>query len=342
MKLKIIFAFFFISPFVYAEPYPNETRIFNLVMRAAYLIPGVEFQHTSSTFDVMETNDIWLGVAIDGKSYKVSTLKYSYSGTISLNINESFYYGLGNCEIVDPKAQLFVGWTVMQPGITGTVYNSAGALYDKGFGGGVGVQTRWVGMPLGKPEFIATFSAPGLSAEVYVTDGPQGFYTKPGRSSPVYVHGAGARPNVIPYADLYGLSCGDHAYLSVGEPIPTEPIEPIEPDLVCNFWLDEDTLDLGVVDQNSAMKANRSGVISGQCNSDVIVNLEVLPQDMHMGGLTVSMSFDDNYWSAKKNNWQLDRDKVENSILWAQVSSIDTDLVPGNYSKSGIIKIEYE
>ncbi|MEY1030837.1 hypothetical protein [Providencia stuartii] len=82
MKLKIIFAFFFISPFVYAEPYPNETRIFNLVMRAAYLIPGVEFQHTSSTFDVMETNDIWLGVAIDGKSYKVSTLKYSYSGTI--------------------------------------------------------------------------------------------------------------------------------------------------------------------------------------------------------------------------------------------------------------------
>lgn len=71
--------------------------------------------------------------------------------------------------------------------------------------------------------------------------------------------------------------------MSVGEPIPTEPIEPIEPDLVCNFWLDEDTLDLGVVDQNSAMKANRSGVISGQCNSDVIVNLEVLPQDMHMG-----------------------------------------------------------
>lgn len=339
MKIKILFILFFISPFIYAAPYPNESRVFNLVTREARLVSGITFDHDSAGFDVQDANNVWMGVGPDGNSYQVSTLKYSYRGTISLDIDESFYNRIGNCEIDSPSAQIFIGWTVMQPGISGIVYKENGALYDAAFPAGVGVQSRWIGMDLGKPEFVATFSRPTLAAEVYVTNGPRGIYKMPGSGREVYVHGDGQSPNVLPYSDMYGLSCGDQAILSVGDPIPTDPIEPPTPDIVCNFDFDDNVLNLGTVDQTSAAYTSVSTNLNGYCNADASVDLEVLPSRMEMGGLTIELMFDND--SDEKSGWYLNENRSDRTPLKAVITDVGT-VTPGTYSKSGIVRINYE
>lgn len=340
MKLRSIFTFilFFMSPYSYSAIYNSGSEVFNLVMNDARMVQGITFDHVGN-FVVEDTNDVWMGTGPDNQKYKVSTLKYSFDGTIYLDMDDDYYNKMGNCEIIDPSAQFFIGWTLMQPGISGIVTNAQGALYFSGKGSGVGVQTRWRGFPLGRPDFVATFSEPSLYAYVFVTDGPEGMYQRPGDGKLVYVHGAGQAPNAIPYSDMYGLSCGDTAVVAVGESIPTDPIEPPIPDTVCNFDFDDNILDLGTVDQTSAAYASVSTNLNGYCNADASVDLEILPSTMEMGGLTIEMMFDND--SDEKSGWDLSENRRDRTPLKAVVSDVGT-VIPGSYSKSGVVRINYE
>ena len=59
-----------------------------------------------------------------------------------------------------------------------------------------------------------------------------------------------------------------------------------------------------------------------------------------MGGLTVHMSFDD-YNSDRKRNWQLREDITSRTPLWAQIIDAN-NIEPGEYTRSGIIYIDYD
>ncbi|EMI5492250.1 hypothetical protein REJ26_003395 [Providencia stuartii] len=334
--LRILLFLLGLIPIYSQAVYKAQTGVFNLVTSTATQVTGGSIVGDANGFSAVDANNIWKGIAPDGNTYNVSTLNYSYNGTITFSIDNSFY---GDCYF-DPnisRREAFIGWTVMKPGITGNVTKDDGALYSPNYPSGVGVQEKWIGIPDGEPDFVIEFNNPNVSAQVYVSNGPSGMYTMPGNGRRVYVHGAGQSPNVLPYSDIYGLSCGD--VVRIGYPIPSEPIEPPEPDTVCDFWLNDDTLDLGTVDQKSAANANASARLNGICNADASVNLRATPYDMKMGGLTIRMMFDD-YNSNTKSNWNLSEDRTESTSLWAVVTNIG-NVIPGDYSKSGVVYIDY-
>ncbi|EKT57306.1 hypothetical protein [Providencia sneebia] len=339
MRLNLFILFLVSSP-LYADIYLSETRVYNLVTGEARLVSGINVDGDSAGFIVQDANQEWLGTGPDGKTYRVFTLKYSFSGQITLTVDESFYSNIGNCEFngEGDQKQLYVGWTVMQPGISGTIYSSAGALYSSGFSQGVGVQSRWRGIPVGQPTFTATFNNSSQSADVYITNGPQGIYTMPGGKM-VYVHTDGERPNALPYADIYGLSCG--AVLGVGESIPTEPIEPPAPDIVCDFSTGGD-IDLGVVDITSASNRYASTYLYTQCTDDATVTATIQKSGggnnlLQMGGLNLRVIFDN---SSDKKTYSANTSQ-NSQIIWGQVTSVGT-LTPGDYSQSMVVYLNYE
>lgn len=341
MKLKFFLFLLIIAPLSYGDMVQYETRVFNLVTGEATLKPGISVVGDAAGFIVQDANDPWTGTATNGKQYKVSTLKYSYQGTVTLTVDASFYSAIGgNCSFLESgrTREAFVGWTVMQPGVSGVVYNSAGALYYDGFSGGVGVQTRWRGMSAGKPEFKATFNNSGVFAYVYVSDGPQGLYKMPGGKS-VYVHTSGQVPNAVPYVDIYGLSCG--AVLGVGTVIPAEPIEPPQPDIVCDFST-SGAIDLGVLDVTTANGASGTTELYSRCTGDATVTAVIRSADgkdnvAELGGLTIPVTF-----SNGTNTITYSANTGTNTQnIYARVSGA-TSLTPGEYSQSMIVYLNYE
>lgn len=327
----------FISSFAFSAPYPNESRVFNLVTNEARLVSGISITGNGAGFNIEDANQPWTGAGPDGKSYPVTTYRYSYNGVISLSIDPAFYAAVGNCSFTD-SVQVFVGWTVMQPGITGTVYNSAGASFFDGFSGGVGVQSRWVGVPSGKPEFIATFNNSGLYSYVYVSTGPQGMYTMPSGKR-VYVHNAGMTPNAVPYTDIYGLTCG--AVLGVGTTLPSDPIVPITPDLSCNFAV-TGNINLGSVDQSTALGTNASTTLQSICSgdADVIATIHTtkdMSNIIEVGGLTIPVTFDN-------NEDEITYKVKENITTFTQIKAQITASAspqPGEYTQSMIVTLSY-
>lgn len=336
MKLKILLLLLILSPALYADIYLSETRIFNLVTGEARLVPGIEVSGDSAGFIVQDANQPWTTTK-NGKTYQVTTLKYSYQGTVSLKVDAGFYAATG-CTFLSGGQQLYVGWTVMQPGVSGVIYNSAGALYYQGFGGGVGAQTRWRGVDGGKPTFTATFNDPGLFAYVYVSDAPAGFYTMPGGKS-VYVHTAGQKPNAVPYADIYGLTCG--AVLGVGTTMETDPIEPVDPDIYCDFDINND-INLGVVDAGSALGTSASTQLTTTCNADTTVTAIIRAADggdniIKMGGLTIPVTFDND---TNKLTYQANNGQNQQKIT-ARITGVVAP-EPNQYSKSMVVYLNYQ
>lgn len=338
--LRMLFFLLGLIPIYSHALFLASTGLYNLVTGMSKVISGGDIDGGGGHFIVSDANNVWDGIAPNGNVYKVSTLNYSYEGKISLTIDNNFYTSAGSdCSFSGAgRRQAFIGWTVVQPGIAGSMTKDDGALYSSSYPSGVGVQSMWAGISDGQPEFTITFNSPNTSAQVYVSNGPSGMYTMPGNGRKVYVHGPGQSPNVLPYSDIYGLSCGD--VVRIGVSIPSEPIEPPQPDTVCNFWFDDNVLNLGVVDQTSASGSYVSEKINGQCNADASVNLRMSPQDYLMGGLTVHLSFDNDYSSDKKSNWQLRENQIASSTLRAEISNVGT-LTPGEYSKSGVVYIDY-
>lgn len=340
MISRLLILLLLLSPSLYADIYLSETRVFNLVTGQARLVSGINVEGDSSGFIVQDANQPWSATAPDGKTYRITTLKYSYLGTITLTVDSSFYSAGGNCSFSGTGGrELFVGWTVMQPGVSGIVYNSAGALFYEDFGGGVGVQTRWRGIDDGQPTFKATFNSPGTFAYVYVSDGPAGMYTMPGGKN-VYVHGAGKRPNAVPYADIYGMTCG--SVLGVGTQMDTDPVEPTDPDTYCEFSI-EGAINLGVLDAGTANGASASTQLYTTCNADSTVTATLRGADVSdnvltMGGLTIPVTFDEG--GGNKLTYTANTGQTAQKIN-ANVSSVGT-VEPGTYSKSVIIYLNYQ
>jgi len=337
-KYSLFFLLLFYVPFTFAEPYPNESRVFNLVTGEARLVNGISITGNGAGFIIENANSPWKGVGPDGNSYDVTTYRYSYMGVISLSIDPAFYSAVGNCSF-DGNVQVFVGWTVMQPGITGNVYNSAGASYFDGFSGGVGVQSRWVGVPNGKPEFIATFNNSSLYSFVYVSTGPQGLYTMPGGKR-VYVHNAGMTPNSVPYTDIYGLNCG--AVLGVGTTLPSEPLVPETPNLSCNFSMSGD-INLGSVDKTTALGTSGSTILQSICSgdADVIATIRTtkdMSNVIQMGGLTIPVTFDNN--TGKLTYQVRNTTALTLTKITAQITAV-ASTTPGEYSEAMIVSLSY-
>lgn len=201
---------------------------------------------------------------------------------------------------------------------------------------------------------VGNFSEFSVSGSIYeptwilVVDGPTQMYTLPGGIT-VQGYSTGVP---VPYVwgvrfhKCYGdttLGCSDgHASwggASGGEEINIifPPVE--EEDTVCEFWFDDDTLNLGTVDQKSAVNASASAHLSGICNADTSVNLRASPSEIKMGGLTIRMMFDD-YDSNTKLNWDLSENRTGSTPLWAVVTDVGT-LIPNSYSRSGVVYIDY-
>lgn len=177
---------------------------------------------------------------------------------------------------------------------------------------------------------------------LYSVNGPSGMYTIPGGLT-IYAFENGTMPEVSAgYREICQYETGmgyGRARASWKTPAIILPPIPGGDDTVCDFWLDDDTLDLGIVDQKSAVNANASARLNGICNADASVNLRATPYDMKMGGLTIRMMFDD-YNSNTKSNWNLSEDRTESTSLWAVVTNTG-NVIPGDYSKSGVVYIDY-
>lgn len=121
---------------------------------------------------------------------------------------------------------------------------------------------------------------------LYSVNGPSGMYTIPGGLT-IYAFENGSMPEV---SAGYREICQDESGIAYGlaraswkTPAIILPPIPGEKDTVCDFWFDDDTLDLGIVDQKSAANANASALLNGLCNGDASVNLRATPSEMKMG-----------------------------------------------------------
>lgn len=197
---------------------------------------------------------------------------------------------------------------------------------------------------LGGVYLSANLSSPGGGGVglLYSVNGPSGMYSIPGGLK-IYAFEGGAMPEVSAgYREICqfenGASYG-RARASWKTPAIILPPIPGEEATACDFWFDDDTLDLGIVDQKSAKNTSTSARLNGVCNGDVSVNLRASPFEMKMGGLTIRMMFDD-YNSDRKSNWNLREGITKNTPLWAVVTNVG-NIVPGDYSKSGVVYIDY-
>lgn len=326
-----------------ADVYIYITRIFNLVTGSAQLIPGINIVGQGAGFFAQDANKPWTGVGPDGKSYKVSTLIYNYQGVVTLTIDSSFYNALGGgCSFTNggDLNQLYVGWTVMQPGVNGNIINTLGALYANGFGAGVSAQTNWRGIDAGQPKFVATYDNSSLQAELYVSDGPRGIYTMPGGKR-VYVHRTGDSPNAVPYADIYGLNCHGGGVLGVGASIPTDPIEPPDPDTSCTFSV-SDPINLGSLDVSNALGKKGSTTLITQCTGDASVKAVIRRasgQDniIQLAGVTIPVTFDN---GTNQLTYAANQGTVTKNI-YAEVTAA-SGLVPGEYTESMVVSLAYD
>lgn len=328
-----------------ADIYVYISRIFNLVTGSAVLIPGIKVEGQGAGFITQDANKPWVGVGPNGKNYNVSTLNYSYHGVVTLTVDASFYNSLGNgCVFLNDNQtsnkQLYVGWTVMQPGVSGNIVNTLGALYANGFGAGVSAQTNWRGIDGGQPQFNATYSNSSLSAEVYVSNGPAGIYTMPGGKQ-VYVHTAGQSPNAVPYADIYGLDCHGGSVLGVGVSIPTTPIEPPDPDITCTFSV-SGPINLGSMDVTNALGRKGSTVLTTQCSGDTSVKGTIRAASgkdniIQLAGLTIPVTFSN---GTNQVTYSANTGTTTQTIN-AEVTGA-SGMVPGSYSESMVIYLDYD
>ncbi|MDT1068423.1 hypothetical protein [Providencia stuartii] len=202
------------------------------------------------------------------------------------------------------------------------------------------------GDALGGAFLSASLPSPGGGSGsvglLYSVNGPSGMYRIPGGLT-IYAFETGTEPEVSAgYREIcVGETGGGYGRARASWKTPAIILPPIpgEDDPVCDFWFDNNTLDLGIVDQKSAANAYASARLNGLCTGDASVNLEATPYDIKVGGLTIRMMFDD-YNSNTKSNWNLSENKTESTSLWARVTDVG-NLIPNSYSRSGVVLINY-
>ena len=192
----------------------------------------------------------------------------------------------------DTTVNIRLFWAFVRPGATnmnGNLAMGIGFRDLKGSGNGsiysgsVRVMTGIVNKSFleGSYNFSQVMPSPdpdGIYAHVFMTNGPSGTYTisvRPGRSESIYAYNYNVTPEIM---SEYVESCPSNPSKSVAvSGINYVPVDPVYPDTTCNFWLDNNTLDLGTVDQKSATGTYASSQIYGQCNADANVNLRASP-----------------------------------------------------------------
>lgn len=314
----------------------RQGGLINLTGGSITIDPNIEIEINGS-MSYTDANMPWTGTGSDGVRRKISTVAYSFDGEMT----GKFTRPMPNCNF----QAVWVGWTVVQPGVVGVIHPTSGALYGNNYTPSAAVQTlyRVTGV---LSDYEYQFRHQGTKGYIFVTDGPAGMYSgsgipQAGGMSSAYVFSSGDRPDAYGYMDTYGGNnqCGVYLAGLVNPPIETPPIINPDPDISCNFELSYDTLDLGTVNQQTAQSATASVDVIGQCNGDSSVQLKSTPGEMEMGGLTINLRFDNG--QSEKKDWKLRTDITDRTPFTATVSKVGT-LVTGSYEKSGIINIIYD
>ena len=312
----------------------SQGGLINLTGDAISIDPRIDIDINGS-MQYTDANMPWSGVGTDGVRRRITTVAYSFEGQMTGKFTSS----LPNCN----NQAVWIGWTVVQPGVSGLIYPESGALYGNNMTPSAAVQSlyRVTGNLF---DYEYEFRQQGTRGYIFVTDGPAGMYSgsgipQAGGLSKVYVFSSGDRPDAYGYMDTYGGNCGVYMAGLQTPSIDTPPIINPDPDTSCNFELSHDILDLGNVNQQTAQSATASVDIIGQCNGDSSVQLRSTPPEMEMGGLTIRLSFDNG--QSEKTDWKLRTDIIDRTPFTASVSKVGT-LTTGSYERSGVINIIYD
>lgn len=315
------------------------------------------FETNGDVPDLKEGNI--LTVTSGGKSYTAQWVGISGSFSGSFSITDNTNSGIGNqnqiCEHQGCDIYIGIGDSSSENG--GVSYNGAmpqnngcryaGSTCGPQYAGYASTASvSYIGPSLNLSQSGFKYSVSGYIDEptwVLVVDGPTQKYTLPGGTTIVQGYQQGSN---VPFT--WGLGhtkcnngCASMVKIitAVAGGIPVNiHFPPIQPNTICDFWLDNNTLDLGTVDQNSAVGKYTYSYVNGQCNADASVNLRISPQDMQMGGLTARAQFD--YNSATMSNWQLRENIISKTALYAEIINA-ANLVPGEYTRSSVIYIDY-
>lgn len=312
----------------------SQGGLINLTANNVTVDPKIQIEINGS-MSYQDANMPWSGIGPDGVRRRISTVGYSFSGELV----GKFTPPTESCN----GRHVWIGWTVVKPGLGTVIYPDSGALYGNNLQPSAAVQSLY-NVDGRASDYEYAFRQQGTVGYIFVTDGPPGMYTSDnipqvGNMKSVYVFSSGDRPDAYGYMDTYGNQC-DMWIAGIQTPaIDTPPIINPDPDTSCNFELNHDILDLGSVNQQTAQSATASVDIIGECNGDSSVQLKSTPSEMEMGGLTVRLRFDNG--QSEKTDWKLRADIVGRTPFTASVSNVGT-LVTGSYEKSGVINIIYD
>ena len=312
----------------------GQGGLINLTADDVTVDARVEMQ-INGTMSYQDANMPWSGTGPDGIKRKISTVAYSFDGELI----GSYRSNIGSCS----NRHVWVGWTVVKPGLGAVIHPDSGALYGNGLTPSAAVQSLY-NVDGEASNYTYPFRQQGTPGYVFVTDGPAGMYSssnipQAGSLTSVYVFHSGDKPVAYGYMDTYGSGCdGWIAGIQTPE-IDTPPIINPDPDTACNFELSHDVLDLGNVNQQTAQTATAKVDIIGLCNGDSSVQLKSVPGEMTMGGLTIQLRFDSG--TSEKTNWKLQMDVTARTPFTASVSSVGT-LETGEFERSGVINIVYD
>ncbi|EPU3837523.1 hypothetical protein [Providencia stuartii] len=304
----------------------------------AVLDPQYEIVHTGYAQSI-PTGRSWQGRGSDGVTRTISELQVSFPGTMEVALPNECLGG-----------QAFIGIVVLRPGMGPIYQESYKAMYGPNNSGGVSIGSYYSISNTG-PEnpVIVRYQAQSSTGNIYVVSGPAGFYSPitgrppggPNQGSP-YVFSAGNSPDVVPYIDHHNGPCGMKYNLG-DPPIYIPPIVDPNNDLVCNFDIDGD-INLGTISSNSAGEYE-STVLTTQCNGDATITGSIVTADgsgnpYTQGGVTIWVPWE-NSINGTSGSWIVREGILNRKSIYGMVQSVG-NIIPGEYSKSMIVRLEFE
>lgn len=302
---------------------------------------GIDIDH-SGEMEIEPTGSTWRGVSdTDGQTRTISTMQYRFPGTITATFPSSCYKSSAGSFVM-------AGWGVYQPSVVTSFTQSMGALYSSPgnpVSAGSYYKIEWESGDVVPQGYQFTFRGQNLAGQVYVTTGPSGIYRPVGSSDkPTYVHSSQDVPNARPYLQVDYSACG--TIFRLGDPpLPTPPIIDPNETVTCNFSINDD-INLGTVDITTALGTQGSTKLYSQCNGSASVTATIGKSTnrnsniITKGGLTIPVYFDGYGGEPKTLTYPVGENFISHNIT-AKITSADT-VIPGEYSESMIISINYE
>ncbi|AKO40668.1 hypothetical protein RZ64_01095 [[Haemophilus] ducreyi] len=290
----------------------------------------------------------------DGKKHIVYEIPYQLQGGISFNLDSKFYEKYG-CEFSGTGQygnEIYIGWSAFGGAVNGGLVKEKGALFDyPAHPSGVAVQFRWKSIPNGRPNEMVFFNSSQIRdiPKLYVVAGPTGIYKHP-KLGNIWAFSSGKTPLILPYVEIYGLTCGSLSLFGTELPVP--PVVNNHLDRQCTFDIDNNVLDLtdpiGATQIRPFISIKVTANCSSMNGSITHVHLRAEPAQIELvpNQLIASLQFDNG--SNIKYDWEIlpngsghtGSSNIELKAITKLTSSIP--IPPGFYKQSAIITISYE